>query len=126
MRRSFRFSVILLLLAGCAVFTREHYAVFFPPQSAALDPAAKAVIASLADKAKVRPGAMVVVSGFSDPEGSVPDNLKLSARRARVVADTLVADGVPPYRIERRALDGVDYSIDSLESRRVEITLGEP
>lgn len=116
--------VVVLLVAGCALFTQEHYGVFFQPKSAALDDKAKQIIATLAEKAKQRPGAIVTVSGFAAPQGSVPDKMKLSAERARVVADALTADGVPPDRIVRRAEGGVDYSVDSQESRRVEITLG--
>jgi outer membrane protein OmpA-like peptidoglycan-associated protein len=125
MRRSMSLFIVLLL-AGCALFTQEHYAVFFQPQSAELDGQARSVIASLAEKAKQRPGAIVTVSGFADPGGDVPDNFKLSALRARAVSNALIADGVPAARIRRQSEGGVDYAIDSQESRRVEIKLGMP
>jgi outer membrane protein OmpA-like peptidoglycan-associated protein len=118
--------VVALLLAGCALFTQEHYAVFFQAGSAGLDEASRQIIATLAGKVRDRPGAVVIVKGFADPEGAVPDNLKLSARRAGVVAETLMADGVPPSRIRRESEGGVNYAGDSQESRRVEITLGAP
>jgi outer membrane protein OmpA-like peptidoglycan-associated protein len=122
-----RWSLLVLpLVAGCALFTHEHYAVFFQPQSAEIDAQGRQILVTLAEKASQRPGAIVTVSGFADPEGIAPDNLKLSARRARAVADALVADGVPAGRIRRVSEGGVNYAGDSQESRRVEILLGAP
>jgi len=117
---------LALLLAGCHVVGPEHFVVFFAPKSSALDSQAKDVLATVATKAKQRPGVSVEVAGFSAPVGgSIADNQKLAAQRAQVVVDTLVADGVDAKQIRHSAIGGVDFSMDSVESRRVEITLGE-
>jgi peptidoglycan-binding protein ArfA len=118
--------VALLLLSGCALTTREHYPVFFQPASAALDAPAQRIVASVADKAKARATVPVTVIGFAVARGSVPATLMLSEQRARAVADALVADGVDAARIHRQPEGGVNYEIDSVESRRVEIVLGAP
>jgi cytochrome c oxidase subunit 2 len=117
----------VLVLAGCA--TRPagpppHYVVFFEAWSAKLGEPALGAISAAADWAKQHPDSVVTVSGFADPEGGPQANKDLSRLRAQVVADALVADGVPQGRIRRRAIGSVAYTLDSLESRRVEIALG--
>lgn len=126
MRQLSSVGFMLFVLAGCALFPREHYAVFFEPQSSDLDDSARQIIADVAHKASLRPSEAVTVSGFTDPDGSVPDNKLLAARRARAVSAMLIADGVDPARIKRHAVGGIDYAMDSVESRRVEIMLGAP
>jgi outer membrane protein OmpA-like peptidoglycan-associated protein len=116
---------LILLLAGCHVVGPERVAVFFSPRSSELDAQARQVVATIAERARQRPGAAVVVSGFADPIGPADDNLALSERRAQAVVDALAAAGLDPARVKRRAIGGVDYTLDSIESRRVEITLGE-
>jgi outer membrane protein OmpA-like peptidoglycan-associated protein len=116
---------LMLALAGCHVVGPERFVVFYEPQSSDLDAQGQKVIATVAERARQRPGTPVIVSGFADPEGPVADARRLAARRSLAVAKALVAAGVDPTQIERRAMGGVDYSMDSIESRRVEITLGE-
>ena len=116
---------LILLLAGCHVIGPERFVVFFSPRSSDLDAQAKQVVATVAERARQRPGAAVLVSGFADPIGPADDNLKLAERRAQAVADALAAAGLDAARVQRRAIGGVDYTLDSIESRRVEITFGE-
>ncbi len=66
----------------------------------------------------------VTVSGFAAPDGSVQANKDISRLRAQVVIDTLVKDGVAPSRIQRHSIGAVDFTLDSQESRRVEVVLG--
>jgi outer membrane protein OmpA-like peptidoglycan-associated protein len=119
---------LALGLAGCGMFAKkqERFVVYFGAGSSALDYQAHQVLDSVAHLASERPDAPVLVSGFSDPKGGATANEKLAESRAAAVADALTKAGVPAARVKRRAIGGVDYQLDSIESRRVEITLGEP
>jgi hypothetical protein len=69
---------------------------------------------------KANPRIPVLVVGYADPRGSAEANMILSRLRARVVADTLVENGVPRNRI-RILYRGATPGFESLESRRVEV-----
>jgi outer membrane protein OmpA-like peptidoglycan-associated protein len=125
MRRTFLIAVSLLVLAGCHIAGPEHFVVYFQTKSSHLDTQGGELIASIAEKARQRPGTPVVLSGYTAPAGSVADNLMLAAQRTQTVADALIKAGVDPATIRRRSMGGVDFSMDSIESRRVEIALGE-
>ncbi len=118
-----------VLLAACAAAVaaekRPHVLVFFQSWSAKLDDAAAQAIQSAAEWAKQHPDAKLVVVGYASTVGSNRANQDVSQLRAQIVSDTLVADGVAPARIRRRALGPVDYTLDPQETRRVEISLGE-
>jgi membrane fusion protein (multidrug efflux system) len=125
--------VLLLMLAGCAIAPvswrgphAPRYAVYFSPDSAALDDAARQAIAAAAALAKQTPGSPITIGGFADPSGNRASNKELAAQRAQAVADGLMAAGIDGGRLHRVAVGVVDYSLDSIESRRVEITLGPP
>lgn len=126
MRRMLLLAV--LALAGCALNQPAgpppHYVVFFQAWSARLDDPALGAISAAAVWAKEHPRSVVTVSGFADPEGGPQANKDLSRLRAQVVSDALVKDGVPANRIRREALGSVTFTLDLLESRRVEIALG--
>lgn len=118
-----------LLAAGQVAFAAEpspRIVVFFQSWSAKLDDAAMRSIQSAADWAKQHPQASLVVVGYASTVGSVSANKDLSRLRAQIVSDTLVTDGVPAERIHHRALGPMDYALDPQETRRVEISLGEP
>jgi outer membrane protein OmpA-like peptidoglycan-associated protein len=123
MRRTVFFAA--LLLAGCHAPGPEHFVVFYAPQSSALDPQGVQIVATVAERARQRPGTPVVVRGYADADIGVTDARLLAAKRSRAVADALVADGVDPARVARHGMGGVDFSMDSIETRRVEISLGE-
>ena len=120
---------LLLALAGCAgagAAGGQRYAVFFQQWSAGLDDAGRATVTQAAAWANAHPDAVVHVIGFADPEGSTQVNRDLSRTRAQAVADLLAADGVPARRIRIEAAGSVGYAMDSQESRRVTISLGNP
>ena len=71
-------------------------------------------------------GPEVTVSGYADPEGSQQANIAMSRTRAQVVADQLVRDGVARRRISMTAHGPTDYTLSSIESRRVEIAIASP
>ncbi|MGA2952430.1 MAG: OmpA family protein [Caulobacteraceae bacterium] len=79
----------------------KSYTVYFAFDDAGLTPDAKAVIADAASYEKDG-GAGSVVIGYTDTSGSAAYNEALSERRAKAVADELVAQGV--------AADALDVS----------------
>jgi outer membrane protein OmpA-like peptidoglycan-associated protein len=118
-------AIALLLFAGaCATQpTPQKFVVFFTEWSAQLDDAGQGAVAAAAKWAQAHPGAPVSVTGYADPEGSMQANVDVSRTRAQVVFDQLVRDGVPADRITRTARGPVDFTLSSLESRRVEIAV---
>jgi outer membrane protein OmpA-like peptidoglycan-associated protein len=127
MRRSLLLLALPLAqaLAGCHAAPPEHFVVFFSPWSAELDAPAKQVVATVADRARQRPGAVVTVSGFANASvGTVEQNKDIAFKRTQVVLDALTAAGIDNARIRRHAVGGIDGTIDPIEARRVEITLG--
>ena len=128
MRRLF-LSAVLLVAAGVAADaadTTRRVVVFFQSWSAKLDDSAMKSLQTAADWAKQHPDQPLTVIGYASTVGSVAANHDLSRLRAQVVADTLAADGVPPDRIKRESKGPVDYAMDPLEARRVEVSLGAP
>jgi len=127
MRRHFIAGALLPLLAGCAARNvddpKPAAVVFFSGDSAALDDAARSIIASVAEQAVSRPG-LVRVLGFAAPPGSVGFNQALSDARAWNVADDLKAAGVAADRIRVEARGAVPFAAIPTESRRVEIIVG--
>lgn len=107
------------------------------PRSAALDDAARAALDALAQEARTR-GGPIVLRGHSDSQGSDKDNLRTARRRAEVVRDYLVEQGVPRERITVVALgearpiapnaklDGSDDPEGRARNRRVEVEIGVP
>jgi outer membrane protein OmpA-like peptidoglycan-associated protein len=116
---------LALLFAGCHVIGPEHFVVFFSPWSSDLDAQGKQVVATVGERARQRPGARITVNGYASPVGTADENQKLSERRTQAVIDALGAAGVPAGRILSQSHGEVDYKLDPIESRRVEITLGE-
>jgi outer membrane protein OmpA-like peptidoglycan-associated protein len=116
------------LIASCAPKkpAAQHFAIYFEPWSAQLDSGAKGTILAAAKRSTEQPDAPVVVTGFADPEGSPQANRDLSLLRAQVVTDGLGTAGIPQSRITRQAVGSVNYTVDSIESRRVEIIVGTP
>ena len=116
----------LALLAGC-MHTEpdsQRFPIFFNAWSADLDTAAAGTIKHAAEWAAAHPNAPVLVSGFADPDGSPQANKDISQLRAQIVSDELVNDGVAVARIRKTAVGSVAYTLDSMESRRVEIIVG--
>lgn len=94
--------------------------IFFEAWSAFIEEPARVALAEVATYIKANPRIPVLVVGYADPRGSAEANMILSRLRARVVADTLVENGVPRNRI-RILYRGATPGFESLESRRVEV-----
>lgn len=119
----------VLALGACALRPAEpgrRFVVFFQPWSAALGEEAHAAVDGAASFARQHPALPVTVTGFASPVGAPQANKDLSEARALAVADTLVRDGLDPARLRRRSEGAVAYVDDTLEARRVEITVGTP
>ena len=80
--------------AGARVFT-----VYFDWNRSAVGPHAMPVLQQAAAAYRAGGGVSVRVSGHADTSGSVRYNQRLSERRAKRVADALVALGVTPQAI---------------------------
>ena len=128
--RCFLIAGAAIALVGCSQQTgpsvSRRYLIFFQQWSAQLDDSAKSTISAAANLAKNHKAEPITVVGYADPEGSPQANRDISRLRAQIIVDGLVAEGVAPDRIARRAAGSVDFSADSIESRRVEIDVGTP
>ena len=117
----------VLALGACAIFDPppDHvFPIFFNEQSAEIDGPAQAVVARAAAAAKRHPQLPVNVAGYADRNGPPVAPLQMSPTRADAVAALLVADGVPASRITRTAVGTPPDSQPGVESRRVEIDIG--
>ena len=122
-RRSFLSVPLYLALVSCAQPPRM--VVFFNPNSATLDDAARGIVRDASAVAQAKPSATVWVLGFASPEtGTVESNKALAQARAQSVADGLVAAGVPQTRIRVEPWGAISYGLTPTESRRVEIVVG--
>ena len=121
-------AILLLSLGACTLFgpSGQRYIVFFGESSARLDDAAEAVLVSAAEWAKKHPDMPVVVASYADPYGGARANADFVRLRAQAVINGLVANGVVASRIQRREVGPVKFQSEPQESRRVEITLGNP
>ena len=125
MRRTFLVG-LLFVLAGCMQPTGQRFVVYFDPSSAALMDPAKVVVAAAADWANKHPDMPVKVAVYADPYGSQKANDDFTKLRGQAVIDALVGGGVAAARIQRIDVGSVGFQADSHESRRVEITVGNP
>jgi outer membrane protein OmpA-like peptidoglycan-associated protein len=119
---------LVLLLGACAtsVASGQRYVVFFRESSAQMDDPAKAVVLGAADWANKHSDMPVIVASYADPYGSQKANSDFTRLRAQMVVDGLVANGVLASRIQRQDIGSVNFELDAQESRRVEITVGNP
>ncbi|MEM9048117.1 MAG: OmpA family protein [Pseudomonadota bacterium] len=104
-------------------------AVYFAPGSARLDPASAPLLTTVADIVARCPGLRIVVAGHTDSIGSSRLNLQLSERRARAVANWLVAAGIAERRIsalgygEERPVAPNDTRRNRALNRRIEFSV---
>ena len=92
-----------------------------------LSPRSRETLGKLAAIFTKYPTTRLTVTGNTDNVGSISSNIRLSERRAKVVADTLLAMGVPPERIRimglgfARPVASNDSAAGRARNRRVEI-----
>jgi OmpA-OmpF porin, OOP family len=113
----------------------HDYLVFFPADSAELGPAAKVVVGRSAKAVRQTREAgqfgHVKVIGYSDAVSAPDAAQKLSAQRAEVVKQALVAEGVPADRIKiegrgKVRRPGTSDGVRELRNRRARIVLYGP
>ncbi len=116
----------LPLVAACGMLYPSEsrtFVVFFTDLSAQLDGSAQETVTHAAKSANDHPAATVYVSGYSAADTSLPTNFALSATRAHVVADALRKAGVDGSRIRPSGKGPVNYALDPVQARRVDISI---
>lgn len=107
----------------------KTYLVFFDWNKYNLTPRATQIIAEAATDSHSQKVTTINVSGYTDTSGTVTYNQGLSERRAKAVADRLIADGVKPSEIETHAFGETHLLVPTgpgvrePQNRRVEIVL---
>ncbi len=97
--------------------------VYFEVDSDALPGDAAELLARVAEEARAKPGAAVLISGFHDASGDPEHNADLAKRRAQAVRHALEANGVAPAQL---VLDKPQQTLgggDAREARRVEVRI---
>jgi outer membrane protein OmpA-like peptidoglycan-associated protein len=103
--------------------------LLFDSGSAMLKPGAQRVIDNLAQLLRRDPDRDIAIEGFTDSEGPIEANRKLSQSRAAAVKSALVARGIEPGRIDSRGYGPAfpvasnDTSTGRQLNRRVEIVI---
>jgi len=82
-------------LAAPAPAPVPSYIVYFEFDRSTITPDGQSVVDAAAGYARTNSPATVTVVGHADTSGSAAYNIKLSERRAKMVASALVKDGVP-------------------------------
>lgn len=98
---------------GARVFT-----VFFDWNRSAVGPQAMAILQQAAATYRAGGTVSVRVTGYTDTSGSVRYNQRLSERRAKQVADALVALGVPAQTIVFGGVGENDLAVPTTDSVR--------
>lgn len=116
--------IVVCLLSACSLLggnaLGRKYVVFFNKDSAALDQAARGIVAQAATAAADNPSMDVLVAGHAAAHGNLSADEALSSRRADIVADALRADGVAANRIKVSPRKPSNQDAD-VGARRVEI-----
>jgi hypothetical protein len=109
-----------------------RYLVTFALDEATLTEQNRQVIAQAAEYYRQGGTPQVTVTGYTDTSGSAAHNLELSQRRAEVVADELVREGVPATDIVTIGRGEEDLRVPTADgvrearNRRAEIIVGPP
>ena len=104
-------------------------ALLFGTGKSTLLPGTQAKLDAVAEAAKERPDAEIIIEGHTDSTGSDATNLKLSQERAQAVKDYLVAQGATGNRIRAVGLGETRPVVDNAsaegraQNRRVEIVI---
>lgn len=93
---------------------------------------AYSIIENLVKEINASPGSLILIEGHTDniPTGKVgSDNLELSSRRAKAIANILMLHGIPPQRIsikgygDTRPIESNSTEEGRAKNRRVEVKL---
>jgi outer membrane protein OmpA-like peptidoglycan-associated protein len=120
----------LLLLPGACAFlgsSGQRFVVFFQADAVTIDStAAQQVVVSAAAYALDHPDMPIRADGFADKNGTPEANAEITRARVENVIRGLTSNGVLVTRIARREVGAVPFTLDSQESRRVTIVVGQP
>ena len=132
MRRAFLLAA-LLLPAACAALqgpsapdTGERFVVFFEGSGTTLNAPAKGVVAAAVRYARAHPAQGLEVQGFGDPYGTPQQNRAITRLRTDAVVKELADTGVTVSQVKVSVAGPTQFALDSQESRRVLITVGQP
>ena len=109
-----------------------RYLVTFHLDQATLTEENRQVIAQAAEYYRQGGTPQITVTGYTDTSGSAAHNLELSERRAEVVAEELVREGVPATNIVTIGRGEEDLRVPTADgvrearNRRAEIIVGQP
>ena len=109
-----------------------RYLVTFALDQATLTEQTRQVIAQAAEYYRQGGTPQVTVTGYTDTSGTAAHNLELSQRRAEVVAEELVREGVPATDIVTIGRGEEDLRVATADgvrearNRRAEIIMGQP
>lgn len=99
----------------------------YPSGGTQLDPAAQARLRELVPAILYHPGVKIQICGFTDNIGAVESNLALSQKRANVVKEFLVSEGIPAAQLsavgrgESNFVASNETSDGRAQNRRIEI-----
>ena len=113
----------VVVSAGVATAAPRNVIVFFTEWSAQIDAPAVTAIREAADLAGHSKAGVITVIGYADTTGSKKAAALMSATRAQVVVDALVADGLPRQRIRIGAEGATTFVETPLDSHRVKIVV---
>lgn len=120
---------VSVINTGSELVVRLPEAITFASGSADLYPASVKSIAQVSETIRAFPDSRVMVIGHTDNTGSTEYNQHLSERRARAVANVLIASGTPSWRIQTvgrgysQPLASNDTPEGRAQNRRVEIVI---
>lgn len=109
--------------------TPVNLTLYFHEGTTTLIPSSAPGLDFLKAEVKRRPGAEILVTGYTDRKGSIEDNDELSQRRAEEVLSALAAEGIElgmmsaVGRGERDPLISTDDGVTEPRNRRVEVTI---
>jgi hypothetical protein len=109
-----------------------RYLVFFALDQATLTEADRQMISQAVDEYRRTGAARIIATGHTDTSGSASYNLELSLRRAEVVANELVRQGVPATDITTTGQGEEDLLVPTADgvreprNRRVQIVVWQP
>jgi outer membrane protein OmpA-like peptidoglycan-associated protein len=87
------------VLATTAISTFDVRPVFFETNSSQIKSEDKKYLSELATYLKQNPKAKVQIEGYTDASGSKARNLKLGQKRAEIVQNALLVEGVERQRL---------------------------
>lgn len=112
-----------------SLLLRMNSDVLFPVGSSALSDVGRMKVREIADVLKQYPDSDVFVRGYTSSEGEDQMNFELSQRRAEIVRNELIANGVDPTRVDARGMGESnpiatnDTEAGRIQNRRVDINV---